>query len=178
MGGPEKGERLLVARQEDGGAEQLEERVVAINRVSKTVAGGRRFHFSALVVVGDRQGKVGVALGKATEVPEAIRKAIQRAKKSMVEVPMREGTIPHQVEGHFGPGLVILKPAPPGTGVIAGGSVRAVVELAGIRDIVAKVLGSRNPVNVVYAAMEGLRQLKRPEEVLTVRGKVEAGFTG
>ncbi len=166
----------MVARQDEA-QDQLEERVVAINRVSKTVAGGRRFHFSALVVVGNRQGQVGVALGKATEVPEAIRKGIQRAKKAMVDVPLREGTIPHQVEGHFGPGLVILKPAPPGTGIIAGGAVRAVVELAGIHDVVAKVLGSRNPVNVVYATMEGLRRLKSPDEVMLVRGKAEAGLS-
>lgn len=150
---------------------QLEERVVAINRVSKTVQGGRRFRFTALVVIGDGNGVVGAAMGKAAEIPDAIRKGIQRAKKNLVRVPRVGTTIPHEVRGHFGPSLVLLRPAAPGTGIIASAPVRAVVELAGIKDLLTKSLGSKNPINVVWATMEGLRQLRGPEEVARLRGK-------
>ncbi len=148
----------------------LEDRVVAINRVSKVVKGGRRLRFAALVVVGDRNGHVGFGTGKAQEVPEAIRKAVEDAKKNLIEVPMVGSTIPHEVIGTFCGGRIMMKPAVAGAGVAAGGPVRAVLELAGISDITSKSLGSNTPVNVVRATIEGLSRLKRAEEVAELRG--------
>ena len=158
-------------RREEDGASELEERLVKINRVAKVVKGGRRFAFGSIVVVGDSNGRVGIGHGKGGEVTDSIRKGVDQAKKSLINVPLDGSTIPHEVESTFGAARVILKPAAPGTGVIAGGGVRAVVELAGIRDVLTKSVGNNNPVNVVKATMKALQSLQTEEQVIRRRRK-------
>ena len=167
-----------MARFENKPEQELQEKVVAINRVSKTVKGGRIMKFAALVVVGDGNGKIGFGMGKSAEVPDAIRKGLEDAKTNMFTVAMKGTTIPHEIIGEFGAGRVLLRPAPQGTGVIAGGAVRAIVEAAGIKDIRTKSLRSNNPCNVAKATMEGLKSLRNVSDVAAIRGKTAAEILG
>ena len=164
-------ERYNKKETESSDGQELKDKLVSLNRVAKVVKGGKRFNFSALVVVGDGKGRVGVGKGKAAEAPMAIKKAVERAKKSMVQVALKGDTIPHEVFGHYGAGKVLLKPASEGTGLIAGGASRAVLEVTGVRNVLCKSLGSSNPHNVVSATIKGLRMLRSAEQVAALRGK-------